>query len=419
MDLTSATVFAATTLASVAITKLTNSPPRNSGTRSSAPDDQPLERPNDDDQRYTRPAKGADDVVSWKSLLKNKPTQLTDDLLKKLPKIELHYHLEGAMRLSTIIDICKQQGVKIPGVVDGSDDIEPYTKHFIIEDKVESLVAFLNKMMATQSLINTYDIIERITFEACEDSFNNGVRLLEIRYSPSFICSSIVSDHSHLTVEEIHKAVKRGVVRAETQFDMAVGLIGLMDRTLPVDQESKVLDFFIAQSDDFVGIDLANDESYSCIPFAELYKRASKTHVKGLTCHAGEATNAAAVYDAVEHLGVTRVGHGFLAVEDDNVMKMLVDRKVLLEVCPISNVRTGSVESMEAHPIRKLLDAGVLVSISTDDPGMFQTTIIDEYRALVDTHAVTFDELYQCNVNALNGSFLSKEKVEKIRMKYF
>ncbi|KAJ3208543.1 hypothetical protein HK099_008692, partial [Clydaea vesicula] len=330
---------------------------------------------------------------------------LTRTEIKSLPKVEIHRHLEGSIRLSTIIDLCKQLDIHVPNSDNHlTKSLEPYIDMFCITDKVDNLTAFIEKMWHAQSLLKTPEILERVAYEVCEDAFQNGVKLLEIRYSPSWITISHFIDHSELTIESIHTAVVKGANKAQQDFDIVVGLIGIMDRSLDPGTARECLNFFLKNKKEFIGIDLANDEKYSCLPFKELYEEAKSFDV-GLTCHAGESTTAQNVSETIINLNVTRIGHGFRSIHDEKVLDLLKKKKILLEICPISNVRTGSVESMKSHPVRKLLDAGIKICINTDDPGMFNSNILDEYEELVKHHNFTKEEFFQCNLNALEASF--------------
>jgi adenosine deaminase len=185
-----------------------------------------------------------------------------------------------------------------------------------------------------------------------------------------------------------------------------------------VKEEQKVLDFFLERTDDICGLDLANDEKFSCIPFSAMFSQAKAKNM-GLTCHAGELTSAQSVADAVHNLNVTRIGHGFRCIHDESIMKLLVEKNILLEICPISNIRTGAVSSISDHPIRDLVTRGVSCCINSDDPGVFNSSLIDDYSAVITHHNFSLRELYQCNINALNASFLSFEKKAVIKDKYF
>jgi hypothetical protein len=135
--------------------------------------------------------------------------------------------------------------------------------------------------------------------------------------------------------------VIEGITKAESLFDISVWVIGVLDRTMEPEHEEEVLNFFIQNKETIIGIDIANDERFSCLPFAPLYKGAGEAGL-GLTCHAGESTGGApSVWDAVDGLKVTRVGHGFRAFEDPEVVELLVKREVVLEFCPIYDAERG------------------------------------------------------------------------------
>jgi adenosine deaminase len=332
--------------------------------------------------------------------------------------VELHLHLEGAVRLSTIADLCEQLDITVPN--NNHPNLDGHRQMFCITERVQDLGVFLSKMWNVQSLFRNEEIITRVAFECCEDAYLNGVRLLELRFSPTFMMQSVNNDHSHLTIDSIHHAVLAGVRKAESTFDMAIGLIAILDRSRPLEAESAVFDCVMNYRDDYCGIDIANDESYSCVKFQSIYHRAQHVNL-GLTCHAGESTNAANVRLTIEALQVNRVGHGYLAANDPEVLQLVLDKGILLEICPISNIRVNSalLSSIADHPVRKLLDAGVKLCINTDDPGMFDSNIVDEYELLVKHHKFTAKEFHLCNLNALDASFLPSAKIDRIRQKYF
>jgi adenosine deaminase len=152
-------------------------------------------------------------------------TLLSTEELRAIPKVELHNHMEGMVRLSTIVDWCVRFGVEVPGYDPAANpnDWTAFREKFLAERRVDNIDVFFNKFWEIQSLLRTEDAVERMAFEACEDSYNLGVRLVEFRYSPSFIGRSKYSDHSHLTYEAVLKAIKSGIERAQAQYDIAVG----------------------------------------------------------------------------------------------------------------------------------------------------------------------------------------------------
>jgi adenosine deaminase len=334
--------------------------------------------------------------------------------LKQIPKVELHFHLEGSIRLDTLWEIATVHGPKF--------GIPPMTReeareYFCITKKTTSLTAFIEKFLNTQALLFSYEIIERVAFEACEDSYLNGVVLLEIRYSPDFIVETFQVDHSHMTMEGVQVAIMNGIRRARQSYDIEIGLIGIFDRSKDEIHARKMLDFYKEHAHDLVGIDLANDEVYPLAPF-EFCFRELKNFGLHITIHAGEAGPASNIKDAIE-LGAKRIGHGIRILEDPFVVELAKQRGIMLEVCPISNSRTGVIESYETHPIRKLLNQGLQISISTDDCGIFDSNILEEYQLLQKHFGFSIEEFQSLNLNALHASFLPQATKEKVYTKYF
>lgn len=343
---------------------------------------------------------------------------LTRDEITALPKVELHTHLEGAIRISTIAQICKDFNISVPSTteLDSTDPLAKYKKHFCMLEKVDNLTAFCKKIEAIQQLFVSNEIIERIAFEVCEDAYHQGVKLIEIRYSPLFIIGKPELGHSNLTFQSIYDAVCSGVARAQSKYNIAVGLIGILERVIDAEEQVALFKHF-CDSPKILAVDLANDESFSCLPFARFYQQDNCRLFK--TCHAGESTTAHSVREAIEHLKVTRIGHGIKCVLDPAVLALVKESKVHLEICPISNVRTQCVESMQKHPIKEIRDAGISFSISSDDCGLFGSSLIDEYVELSIHHAFTKEDFFRCNMNALEASFLPSDIKETIKRTHF
>ena len=203
-------------------------------------------------------------------------------LLIEIPKVELHIHLEGALRLTTIADICQEVNLVIPNVnkENPKADLQPYRDYFCIakDRNVEHISIFFRNFMHTQSLIYSEKVLERISYELCEDSYKNGVKLLEIRYSPSFILLTVNPniDHSKMTFLSIYNAITSGIQRAQAIYDISVGLIGIFDRTVDMNQQIPIFHHFYHECHMVHAIDLAADESYSCLPFVPFYTEDEK-----------------------------------------------------------------------------------------------------------------------------------------------
>jgi adenosine deaminase len=324
---------------------------------------------------------------------------------EKIPKADLHRHLELSLRPDTIWELAPQFGIPLKSQQDFQD-------RFMILEPMKNLGAVLNKFLDTQKLLASTEILERVAYEACVDAFKNeGVKILELRYAPTFIKQG----HS-LSFEQMHEAIVAGVQRAELEYPIAVGLICIIQRILPVKEAESVVDFAIANKDSFIGLDLAdNEEGFDSKPFAPLFLRAKKAGL-GITIHSGEAAHAKApewVMDAVEVLGADRIGHGVQIYRDENVMADVRDKKIVLELCLTSNLLTQAVAHMKFHPLKQLLDFGILTTINTDDPGIFNTNMNREYRIARETLGLSQGDLEKCSQIAAENSFIPLSKRQK------
>jgi adenosine deaminase len=326
--------------------------------------------------------------------------------LRRLPKAELHRHLELTLRPETIKELAPQFGIHLKTQQD-------FEERFLILEPMKDLGAVLNKFLDTQKLLGNETILERMAFEACEDAYvKDGIHILELRYAPTF------TQMGHgLTFEKIQEAIVRGVKIAEAKYPIAVGLLCTLQRILPVADAERVMEFVSSNTDTFVGIDLADNEvGFDSKPFREVFKAAKRAGL-GITVHAGEADVPKAprfVMDAIEILGATRIGHGLQVYKDPEVMKIVRDQKVVLELCPTSNVLTNAVPSVEQHPFRKLMDFGIHTTINTDDPSIFNTNLVKEYELLQRHQGLTEAEFKKCAQYAAESSFIPLVKRQKV-----
>jgi adenosine deaminase len=327
--------------------------------------------------------------------------------LKKLPKVELHRHLEGAIRLETIKELADTLGIEMP------DDRAELREKVLVTRPMENLAVVLGKFWLTQSVLASEEILERIAFEACEDAHLEGIRILELRYAPSFI----QINHPGLNYDSIHSAIVKGIRRAEKTYPIAVGLIGIVVRVDPMDVATRVTDFIIDHKDTFVAIDLAGDEvGYECVKFSHLFLKAKKAGLH-VTVHAGEADvagSAGFVKDAIECLGAERIGHGVQIYQDPVMIEFVKKAGVTLELCPTSNWLTSAVKSLKLHPFRQLMSAGVKVTLNSDDPGLFGIDLTNEYQVLSHELGFTEAEFVVLNRTAAASSFISA--AEKARV---
>jgi adenosine deaminase len=321
-------------------------------------------------------------------------------------KAELHRHLELCLRPETIWELAPQHGIPLASQQEFQD-------RFMILEPMNDLGSVLNKFLDTQKLLSTPEILERIAFEACEDVFTKeNVRIVEFRYAPTFIQMG-----GKMSFETIHQSIVAGVKRAEAKYPMAVGLMCIIQRILPVESAVKVTEFAMKNRDTFIGLDLAdNEEGFDSKPFAPLFRRAKMAGM-GISIHSGEAPHPKAaswVMDAVDVLGATRIGHGVQIYRDLKVMEAIRDRGIVLELCPTSNMLTNAVPNLKEHPLKKLFDFGIKVSINTDDPGIFNTNLNREYRIAHQEMGMSLEDLETCAHTAAQASFIPLEKKQKV-----
>lgn len=325
----------------------------------------------------------------------------------KIPKAELHRHLELCVREASIRELAPRFHIDLPNEA-------AFKERFIIDQPMHDLGSVLSKFLDTQKLWATEELIERLTFEACEDAYKiDNVRILELRYAPTFIRQG----HEDLSFEQIHSAVLAGVARAEKRYPIAVGLICVIQRILPVKDAEAVTDFAIAHKGTFVGLDLADNEvGFDSKPFAPFFQRAREAGL-GITVHCGEAAVPKApryVREAIEHLGATRIGHGVQIYRDQEVMKLVRDRGVVLELCPTSNYLTQAIPRMEEHPFPMLMEFGIRTTINTDDPGIFNIDLNGEFEVLQNKLGLSEMQLQSCIDTAAAASFVPLAKRRKV-----
>jgi len=327
--------------------------------------------------------------------------------IRALPKVDLHRHLDCSMRWSTMLEIATTLKLDFP------NDAPSQFKHFLVTEPMQDLGAVLKKFLTAQKLLASEEILERLAFEACEDAFNDGVRILELRYAPTFITSG----HSQLSFEKIHQAFLRGIAKAQNKFPMAVGLICILQRILDLKIVSSVTDFAIENKDTFLALDLAdNEDGFEPQPFAPLFTKAKNSGLH-ITIHSGESPSPQAaqwIRDSINILGAERIGHGIQAIHSPEIIELLKSKKIPLEVCPYSNYLTQAFKTYEAHPLKKLYDLGVLITLNSDDPGMFGSTLSDDYYLAQRYQNFQFSDFQKVNQNAYQHSFIAKKEKDRV-----
>jgi len=332
-----------------------------------------------------------------------------DPKYNDIPKTEIHCHLEGAIRTQTIIDVAREYNLKLP-VCEASE----LDKHVKVFDQLRDLQAVLDAFSIFQNSITSPAVVERIAWELFEDSARQNIKLFEVRFSPDWAFHG-----HHLDWDESLEAILRAKDRAEKEFDMAIGLIAITSRGMGVESCVKTVDWAIRNHQHIQAVDLADGELL--YPMNEFVKPILKAKDAGLkvTIHSGEDTPASAVWDTIHAFQPDRIGHGIHGIEDMKVVDLLRERGITLEVNPWSNYLTNSVPTIEAHPLKKLFDLGLRVTINSDDPEVLETNVNNEYRIAHEILGMSMDEIAVCNRYAFEASFIPSAAKQSIWDKYF
>jgi len=332
-----------------------------------------------------------------------------DSQYNDLPKTEIHCHLEGAIRTATLLDLAREHGLSLPAYEAAALD-----RHVKVYEQLKDLQAVLDAFAIFQNSIASPAAVERIMFELCEDAARQNVKLFEVRFSPDWAFS-----RHKLDWDAALEGILRAQTRAEKQFGMAIGLIAITSRSLGVSSCEKTVAWAIRHRDAIQGIDLADAEREH--PIREFVKPIFRAKDAGLkvTIHTGEDTPAAAVVETLRAVSPDRIGHGTHIIEDIEAVKLVKAQNVVLEVNPWSNYLTNSVRRIEEHPLKRLFDLGVMVTINSDDPEVLETNLNNEYRIAHEILGMTFDEIAECNRTAVNASFLPEMQKKTVLEKYF
>lgn len=324
---------------------------------------------------------------------------LTSDKLRRLPKAELHCHLDGSVRPATLIELGREYRVPMPRAT--VDELRDY----MLVDDAETLDDYLARFEVTVSVLQTADAIERVAYELCEDAAKEGVRYIEVRNAP------ILNSRNKLSVAEALEAQLRGLSRAEADFGIVARSIVCSLRQLSPMVSLELARLAVAYRDrGVVAFDLAGGElGFPASAHAMAFAYARENNL-AVTVHAGEGDGAESVRQAVHSCCANRLGHATRLIEDPELTQYVNDRRIGLEICLTSNVHTGAAASYKAHPLRAYFDRGMNVALNTDNRLMSDTTLTDEYLYAAKHLDFTFDELCTLSLNGFESAFLPWEQ---------
>ena len=325
-----------------------------------------------------------------------------------LPLIDLHRHLDGSVRLQTIIDLARQHNIPLPAAT-----VEELRPHVQVTEPQPGLMAFIAKMLWMTRVLADADACRRITRENVEDAKREGIDYLELRFSPFFM-----AEPHGLDPEAVVAAVIEGAAEGSAATGVKVNLIGILSRTYGADVAHKELAALLTHRQHLVALDLAGDEANFPAPlFTEHFRKARDAGWR-ITVHAGEAGGPQSVWEAVNLLGAERIGHATRALEDPALIDFLLENRIAIEANLTSNVHTSTIPDLASHPLRHMLARGLVASINTDDPGVSAIDLAHEFEIAAPAAGLSRDQIRQAQLNALETAFLSKEEKRDLGAKH-
>ncbi len=312
------------------------------------------------------------------------------------PKIDLHRHLEGSLRIRTLVEVARQHGITLPISPDLGALVQMQAS-----DRLD-FTNFLSKFQYLRLFYRSDEVIRRVTREAIQDAAEDNVRYLELRFTPVALSRAQV-----YSLPDVMDWVAESAAQAAQEFNLPVRLIASVNRHESPALAEQVAGLAIERKEKGIaGLDLAGNEAdFSAQPFASIFREA-KTCGMALTVHAGEWGGAANVREAIELLGADRIGHGVRVMEDSRVVDLARERGVPFEVCLTSNYHTGAVPVLAQQPLKRMLQSGLKVTLNTDDPSISRITLGDEYCLAVEALGLTPAELADSVLQGARAAFL-------------
>lgn len=319
--------------------------------------------------------------------------------LRRLPKAELHVHLDGSLRPATMLDIASQTGVTLP-----TDDEEALTRWMLVDDAGD-LEDYLRRFDITIALLQRPEDIERVAYEMVADAAADGLRYLEVRYAPW------LSTYQGLTLDDVLRAEWAGFQRGEREFGVVTRIISCALRHWSPERSLETAEHSVRMRDHgVVGFDIAGGEAgRPCELHREAFDLAARGGL-GITVHAGEAAGWESIYQAIHTCHAMRIGHGTRLFENPELLEYVRDHGICLEINITSNLQTRVVRSAAEHPVRQYFDAGVAVTLCSDSWLMSGVSLTDEYVLAHDALGFTGPELQVMSIAAFEHAFLPAEE---------
>lgn len=324
-----------------------------------------------------------------------------------IPVTDIHRHLDGNIRPSTILQLGKKHNLSLP-----AGNLNDLIPHVQVTSQEPDLVSFLSKLDWGVKVLADYDACRQVAYENVEDALNARIDYAELRFSPYYMAMT-----HNLDPEGVVEAVIDGVTAGGRDFDIEINLIGILSRTFGQEACQKELNACLAFKDKLVAVDLAGDELGKPGELFVDHFRQVRDAGLNVTIHAGEADGPESIWQAIRELGATRIGHGVKAIYDPALMDYLAEHSIGIESCLTSNIQTNTFPTIESHPLKQFLDQGVLATINTDDPAVEGIDLPHEYEVAAPAAGLTQEDMRKAQENGLSIAFLSDEKKRMLRQK--
>jgi adenosine deaminase len=335
-------------------------------------------------------------------------TRVTREALERLPKTDLHVHLDGSVRIATLLELADAQGVTLP-----ITDPAALADHMHVQD-AENLLDYLGRFDITLSVLQSTEALERVAYELAVDAAAENVQYMEVRFSP------VLHQQGGLSMDEAVDCALAGLRRAEAEVGIRTGVIVCGIRNMSPHTSMGLADLTVQfKNRGVVAFDLAGAEYANPAKMhRESFYRVGNANVAA-TIHAGEAYGPESIHQALHYCNANRIGHGTRLFEDPDLMQYINDFRVPLEICLTSNVQTRAVASFADHPLRLYYDEGLVVTLNTDNRLMSGTTVTEEYWRAHQHLGFDWDELCQIAIYGFESAFLpfkdKREMVERVK----
>jgi len=321
-----------------------------------------------------------------------------------LAKVDLHRHLDGSVRLETILDIGLSYNIPLPAKT--LEGLKPFVQ---VTEPRPDILAFFEKFKWLTAVMVDEDACFRIAYENVLDAKKENIAYIELRFSPWFM-----SETHRLNPTGVTKAVVEGIKAGQRDTGVRVNLIGILSRTYGPETCWKELEALLSCRDEITALDLAGDEiNWPGSLFVKHFRKAQDVGWK-ITIHAGEAAGPENIWQAINDLSANRIGHGISAIHDVRLMDFLVERQIGLEINLTSNIQTSLISDYAHHPLKKFLEKGILATINTDDPGISDINLLHELTIAAPAAGLSVKQIRKAQENAIRIAFLSIEEKEKL-----